>query len=189
MDDRSLSPYLIPIVAIIGGFAVAIASILSRSKIRELEIRERIAMNREGADAAARGGPRHGFDRAFGVGTTAPAYPASSGRHRRAGIMLMGVGFGLMFLIGAAGGSTPSRGVGIGGFLVILGLAFFINSLFDSRQPGAPALPAPPAYPAPPACPASPPLRPIQPLVASSPPAPPAPPIARTSQPRPISGS
>ena len=42
----------------------------------------------------------------------------------------MGVGFGLMVLIGVAGGSHE-RGIGVGGFFVIMGLAFFINSLFD----------------------------------------------------------
>ena len=54
------------------------------------------------------------------------------GRHRRAGVTLMGVGFGLMLLISIAG-DNPSAGVGTGGFLVIIGLAFFINSLFDYR--------------------------------------------------------
>ena len=44
----------------------------------------------------------------------------------------MGVGFGLMLMIGFAG-EEPSKAIGVGGFLVILGLAFFINSLFDNR--------------------------------------------------------
>ena len=52
------------------------------------------------------------------------------GRHRRAGVTLMGIGFGLMVLIGFAG-ESPSSAVGVGGFVVILGLAFFINSLFE----------------------------------------------------------
>ena len=42
----------------------------------------------------------------------------------------MGVGFGLVMLIGVAGGSM-NEGIGVGGFFVIMGLAFFINSLFD----------------------------------------------------------
>ena len=44
----------------------------------------------------------------------------------------MGVGFGLMVLIGFAG-ESPSPAVGVGGFLVIMGLAFFINSRFDAQ--------------------------------------------------------
>jgi hypothetical protein len=42
----------------------------------------------------------------------------------------MGVGFGLVMLIGVAGDNI-SAGIGVGGFFVIMGLAFFINSLFD----------------------------------------------------------
>ena len=45
----------------------------------------------------------------------------------------MGIGFGLMVLIGFTG-ESPAHGVGVGGFLVIMGFAFFINSLFDSRN-------------------------------------------------------
>ena len=37
-----------------------------------------------------------------------------------------------MFLIGFAG-DNPQAGIGVGGFLVILGIAFFVNSLFESR--------------------------------------------------------
>jgi hypothetical protein len=61
-------------------------------------------------------------------------------RHRRAGITLMGVGFGLMVLIGFAGaGEDLGSAIGVGGFLVVLGAAFFINSLFELRhQPPIP---------------------------------------------------
>ena len=46
----------------------------------------------------------------------------------------MGVGFGLMVLIAFAGDS-PSSALGVGGFLVVIGLAFFINSLFEPQRP------------------------------------------------------
>jgi len=45
----------------------------------------------------------------------------------------MGVGFGLMVLIAFAG-ESPSSALGVGGFLVVIGLAFFLNSLFDNRS-------------------------------------------------------
>ena len=56
-------------------------------------------------------------------------YPGrrTPGRYRSAGITLMGVGFGLMLMIGVAGGA-PESGIGVGGFLVVIGLAFFVNS-------------------------------------------------------------
>ena len=53
----------------------------------------------------------------------------------------MGVGFGLMMLIGVAGGAM-NEGIGVGGFFVIMGLAFFINGLFD--HPNDQYQPAPP---------------------------------------------
>ena len=135
-------PFLIPIVAILGAFTYAIVGALSRARVRELEVRERIAMIERGLVPPPEVDPR-GFDRAMDrfdrVRERAP------GRHRRAGVTLMGIGFGLMVLIGAAGDS-PSAGVGVGGFLVIMGLAFLINGLFDTRyersvgaRPAAPA--------------------------------------------------
>ena len=81
------------------------------------------------------------------------AVQRSSGRHRRVGIILMGVGFGLMILIGFAG-QQPSKAIGVGGFLAVLGLAFLINSLFESHAASSalPALP-PILLPAPSASP------------------------------------
>jgi hypothetical protein len=125
---------------------VAIASILSRSKIRELEIRERIARIEKGMVPPPEVDPGT-FERDLRGRLDRPMSPTGSGRHRRAGIILMGVGFGLMILIGAAS-QNPSKGIGIGGFLAILGLAFLINGIFDSRPPTTPTLPARPAYPA-----------------------------------------
>jgi hypothetical protein len=59
----------------------------------------------------------------------------------------MGVGFGLMVLIGVAG-DNMSSGIGVGGFLVIIGLAFFINSLFEQQSdPYPPAAPRPSSSP------------------------------------------
>ena len=130
----SLSPFLIPlmgimipITAIIGAFVFIIIKTLARARVRELEIRERIAMIERGLVPAPEVDPR-GFDRA--MERYERHSERSPGRHRRAGVTLMGVGFGLMLLIGVAGDNMES-GIGVGGFLVIIGLAFFINSLFD----------------------------------------------------------
>jgi len=101
-------------------------------------VRERIAMIERGLVPPPEVDPR-GFDRAMHFYER--ARHRSPGRHRRAGVTLMGVGFGLVMLIGVAGGSM-NEGIGVGGFFVIMGLAFFINSLFD--HPGAEYQPAPP---------------------------------------------
>jgi hypothetical protein len=49
-----------------------------------------------------------------------------------------------MMLIGVAGGSM-NEGIGIGGFFVIIGLAFFVNSLFDHPREEYPPMPGRPA--------------------------------------------
>ena len=139
MDDMQMAwPFLIPIVGTICVFAYIIVLTLSRARVRELEVRERIALIERGLMPPPEVDPR-GFDRAMHryerLRYRAP------GRHRRAGITLMGVGFGLLMLIGVAGGAM-NEGIGVGGFFVIMGLAFFINGLFDQPvddyRPAAP---------------------------------------------------
>lgn len=132
---------LIPIVAIIGGITVAVVATISRGRIRELEIRERIAMIEKGLLPPPEVDPQR-FDRAMDRIERVRDYRVgpgslSSGRHRRAGVTLMGVGFGLMVLIAFAG-EAPESAIGVGGFLVVIGIAFFINSLFEARSAGSP---------------------------------------------------
>jgi hypothetical protein len=137
MDEFHIAwPFLIPIVSIIGAFTYAVVQTLARARVRELEVRERIAMIERGLVPPPEVDPR-GFDRA--MDRYDRHRDRSPVRHRRAGITLMGVGFGLMLLIGVAGDSMSS-GVGVGGFLVIVGLAFFINSRFErDSEPYPPA--------------------------------------------------
>jgi hypothetical protein len=142
LDDLHFAwPFLIPIVAIICSFAFVIVLTLSRARVRELEVRERIAMIERGLVPPPEVDPR-GFDRA--MDRYERYRERSPGRHRRAGVTLMGIGFGLMMLIGVAGDSISS-GIGVGGFLVIMGLAFFINSLFDQPRDSYPPVGAPPS--------------------------------------------
>jgi hypothetical protein len=131
--------FLIPIVAIIGGIAVAIVATISKGRIRELEIRERIAMIEKGLVPPPEVDPRgfervmDRYDRVRQATDVSWSRSVSGGRHRRAGVTLMGVGFGLMVLIAFAG-DAPQAAVGVGGFLVVIGLAFFVNSFFDARM-------------------------------------------------------
>ena len=138
MDDFQMAwPFMIPIVGIICTFAFVIVLTLSKARVRELEVRERIAMIERGLVPPPEVDPR-GFDRAMNIAER-HRY-RSPGRHRRAGVALMGVGFGLMMLIGVAGG-VMHEGIGIGGFFVIMGFAFFINSLFDHPREEFPPMP------------------------------------------------
>src|SRR5689334_25141930 len=147
------SPLLIPISVILGVFVLMVVRTVVRARVRELEIRDRIAMIERGLVPAPEVDPR-GFDRAM-TRLERREYRSGSGRHRRAGVTLMGVGFGLMVLIGFTA-NEASVAIGVGGFLVVIGIAFFINSLIDGgssyemRQPPsfggpAPGAAAPPA--------------------------------------------
>jgi len=155
MDEfRYAWPFLIPIVGTICTFAFVIVLTMSKARVRELEVRERIAMIERGLVPPPEVDPR-GFDRAMNrydqLDRVSRRRYRAPGRHRRAGVTLMGVGFGLMVLIGVAFGSM-NQGVGVGGFFVIMGLAFFVNGLFDhprdDYQAGDPR-PAPTASPSP----------------------------------------
>jgi len=123
-----ISPFLIPITAIVAVFVLVIVRTLVRARVRELEIRERIAMIERGLVPAPEVDPR-GFDRAMNR-FERREYRYGSSRHRRAGVTLMGVGFGLIVLI-AFTANEMSVAIGVGGFLVVLGIAFLINSLID----------------------------------------------------------
>src|SRR5436309_13926477 len=127
MDVNAIAVF-IPIAGIIGGISVAIVSIISRMRLRELGIRERIAMIEKGLVPPPEVDPR-GFDRAMSR-MERREFRYGSGRHRRAGVTLMGVGFGLMVLIAFTSNET-SVAIGVGGFLVVMGIAFFINSLME----------------------------------------------------------
>ncbi len=141
---------MIPITAIVGGIAFLIVHTITKARVRELEIKHRMAMIERGLVPPPEADPG-GFERAMHVLETVRRTDdccERANRHRRAGITLMGIGFGLMLLISVAGGS-PEEGIGVGGFLVIVGLAFVANGWFERRQPSAAA--APSAQPVPPA--------------------------------------
>src|SRR3979409_1290065 len=128
-----------------GWAVIAVFSTWSNTRVRELEIRERIAMIEKGLVPPPEVDPA-GFDRAMhrherpGFGGPGPAL-------RRAGIMILSIGFGLMFLIAVAGGSVRA-GIGVGGFLVMIGLAFLVNSLFEPHGRNTSVPPGPPVPPA-----------------------------------------
>jgi hypothetical protein len=136
----NISPFLIPVAAIVGAFVYAIFKTLADARVRELEIRERIAMIERGLVPAPEVDPR-GFDRAMSrLERREQVRYSGGGRHRRAGVTLMGVGFGLMILIAFTSGEE-SIAIGVGGFVLVVGLAFFVNSYIDGATSARPADP------------------------------------------------
>src|SRR5438552_11756319 len=114
---RAAWAFLIPIVAIIGGCTVAIVATIARARVREALIRERIAMIERGLMPSPEGDPA-AFDRA--LSRQHHMARRDPGKLRRGGIVVIGVGLGMMVLFAVAG---ESEGIGIGGFIAIIGLA------------------------------------------------------------------
>jgi hypothetical protein len=148
LDFAFVWPFIIAIVAIVSGCVVAIVATIARNQVRALEIRERIAMIEKGLVPPPEVDPT-GFDREMNrYDRRAMRRRERHGpfRHRRVGIVFMGVGFGLMTLI-ALSGDSLREGLGVGGFFVVLGLAFFINGLFELDSADAGRAPAPQSQP------------------------------------------
>ena len=122
----SLGPFLIPITAIVGGILAGIVATVTRGRVRELEIRERIAMIERGMVPPPESDPE-GFDRRMHSMERLQRRDVAP-RHRSAGVVLIAVGLGMIVLLTYAG-DVPRQAIGIGGFIVILGLGFFVNSL------------------------------------------------------------
>jgi hypothetical protein len=138
-DGWLFSPFVIPVVAICGGLLVAMIGTISKGRIRELEIRERIAMIERGLVPPPEKDPEV-FEHRMQAIDRVQRRDASP-RFRSGGIMVMSVGFGLMMLLWFVG--VEREGIGIGGFLVIIGLGMLVNSVFS--HPHQPPPPRPPS--------------------------------------------
>lgn len=141
---RSIIFSLIPVVSIIGGLTIAGLSMYRKSRLKELALRERIALIEKGIVPPPEVDPAR-FDDLWSDRLASPA----CARHRTAGIVLIGIGLALMVLIAFAG-ESPNSGVGVGGAFAILGLAFLVNSYLcgdtarGARVGRGPAVPASP---------------------------------------------
>lgn len=128
------------IVVVIGGAGMIAYAFASRQRLRELAVRERIAMIEHGLVPPPEVDPAQ-FDRVAGHSRRAANVYATNGaristkaqRYRSAGVVLMGLGFGLLMLIGFAAGA-PDVGFGVGGGVAALGAAVFMNGVLLSRD-------------------------------------------------------
>jgi len=130
MGDGGLIIFLV--MTILAGVALMMAAMNNRRKIREMEHRERLAMIERGVVPSPETNPA-AFESA--VGFTAPSKDEMDHqqRYRTAGVLLIGLGFGLLFIIGVAGGS-PEIGFGVGGAWVSLGAASLLNYWLMTRR-------------------------------------------------------
>ena len=138
------SPFGIALVAIVGGIFAGIVSTMFKARVRELEIRERIAMIEHGLVPPPERDPE-GFEQQMRIVDHWQQRPAAP-RFRSGGIMVISVGFGLMVLLWFVG--VQREGIGIGGFLVVIGLGMLVNSFFaPAARPHQPQPPPPPSPP------------------------------------------
>ena len=124
-DSQSLIALVIPIVAIAGWMIYAIVAVVMRARIRELEVRARIAMIEKGIMPPPERDPA-GFEKAISEADVQPAASYRAYKHRSAGITLVAVGLGLWVMM------YPNFRVG--GFLVVVGLGFIVSGMFE--RPG-----------------------------------------------------
>jgi hypothetical protein len=118
--DSGVVGALIPIVSIIGGLSVGAYSMTLRMKARKLIHEERLAMIEKGLVPP----PLSAAD--------LTDFPKRRRSSRHVGVILVAVGVGMGVLI--ALNDEPRHALGVGGLVVMIGLAFLLNSILDQRQ-------------------------------------------------------
>jgi hypothetical protein len=122
-------------VFLVGGFALAMLGFVFKQRLRELAIKERIAMIEKGLVPSPESDPAR-FDML--VGMRRPLNTKAE-RYRSAGVIVMGLGVSMVFLLAFAAG-VPRVAFGIGGGLAVFGLAVFLNGvLYTSEEPPRPS--------------------------------------------------
>jgi hypothetical protein len=130
MGDGGIIIFLV--MTIFAGVALMMAAMNNRRKIREMEHRERLAMIERGVVPSPETNPA-AFEAAAGFAPPSKDEVEHHQRYRTAGILLIGLGFGLMFIIGVAAGATEV-GLGVGGAWVSLGAASLLNYWLMTRR-------------------------------------------------------
>ena len=122
---------LFAIVFVIGMFCgvfIIFMGLRQRSAQLEMHHRERMAMIEKGQIPLADPSPLHARRVMSGP-------RAASSKYMTAGILVVGLGLALMTIISLAAGS-PEIGVGVGGAIAVLGVAFLIRGVVV-REPQA----------------------------------------------------
>lgn len=130
MGDFGLIVFLL--MMIIAGVVLMTVAMNNRRAIREMEHRERLAMIERGVVPSPESNPA-AFEAATGLSDASKDDLDRSRRYRTAGVLLIGFGFGLIFVIGVAAGA-PEVGWGIGGAWISLGAASLLNYWLMSRR-------------------------------------------------------
>jgi uncharacterized protein DUF6249 len=130
MSDNGIVLFLL--FTIVAGVVLMIAAMNNRRRIREMEHRERLAMIERGVVPSPETDPA-AFEAATGFAEGGKESADPTQRYRTAGVLLIGFGLGLIFVIGVAAGA-PAAGLGIGGAWISLGAASILNYWLMSRR-------------------------------------------------------
>jgi hypothetical protein len=126
---------------IIGGVLVILMGMYQRTKMLEMQHRERLALIERGL------APGPETDPAAFEKWQQPTRPTS--RATSIGVIWIALGLGLMLLIGVTADS-PEAAVGVGGAIVVLGVAFIVIGEINRRAHPVPrethTTPPPPPY-------------------------------------------
>jgi len=150
VDDFYVLIMVMPIAVIIGGLIMGAMALHHRARLRELAYRERIAMIERGLMPPPEVDPKQ-FERTMSqvesLADTGFYESSPSARYRSGGIVLVGIGVGVFFIVAFAG-EAMAAGVGVGGAIAIVGAALLLNSCLsrnDRPKPIArPREPSPP---------------------------------------------
>ena len=120
------------VLGMLAGVFVIVMAMRQRSQQLEMRHRERMAMIERGQVP---------IDPPHLARLTSAGRSGAGSRSMSLGIVVVAIGLGLMTIVSIAGGS-PEAGVGVGGAIVILGVAFIANSLVSRNTvPDAPPAP------------------------------------------------
>lgn len=137
MRDQSIILLMFAML-VVSGLVVIISGLRHRMKLLELMHRERLAMIERGLTPPPETDPA-AFDRGFRARRSMAA-----GRMQTIGVLMTGFGLALAVLIGIAA-NAPDVGMGIGGAIAVLGVAFLVNAQVAGRN--APPVDIPPVPP------------------------------------------
>ena len=124
----------VAIAAITGWALITLYRMHVAAQAREQVHRERLAMIEKGLVPPPEADPGQ-FERLMDWHPSAAGSPERYARSLRTGLIIVatGIGLGLMNYLQAGDASDARRGFGIGAFLVVLGIAFLLNAMFEAR--------------------------------------------------------
>ena len=138
-----MSQYWIPLAAITGWAVITLYRMHVAGKAREHLHRERLAMIEKGLVPPPESDPTQ-FERKMDWHPSAAGARDRAAGSLRTGLILMAVGIGLALMryLQAGDAFVGRGGLGAGVFLVVLGIAFLVNAMFEARakqsQPQSP---------------------------------------------------